>query len=117
MVAGTCDIKHPHLSILRGNDRVSSGNYFAGKEFLCTGICPENKEKLMRSLLVGSAVLGIIGFSLPTLPAAHAEETVVIKRGHDRDWPRWHRRDRDERRVYIERRDDRWHHRRDHDHD
>ena len=73
----------------------------------------------MRSFWMAWAALGILGLSAPVLPAAHAEVTVIIKRGHDRDWPRWHRRDRDrdEHRIYIERRDDRGHRRRDHDRD
>jgi hypothetical protein len=53
----------------------------------------------MRCFLIASAALGVLGLSTPILPAAHAEETVIIKRGHDRDSPRWHRRDRDEHRI------------------
>ena len=70
----------------------------------------------MRGFIIASTALAVFGFSVPVVGAAQAEDTVVIKRDHDRDRHRdWHR-DRDERRVYIERHHDhRW--RRDHDHD
>lgn len=75
-------------------------------------------RSFMRSFIVASAALAAVGFAVPSSLAARAEETVVIKRDHDhyrdRDRDRhrgWHR-DRDERRIYIERRhDDRRSHR------
>ena len=78
---------------------------------------PYEGENMIRGFLAASAALALLGVGVPVLSAAHAEDTVVIKRSHDRDWPRWHRRDRDEHRVYIERRDDRWHRHRDRDRD
>jgi hypothetical protein len=72
----------------------------------------------MRGFIIVSTAVAVFGLSVPVVSAAHAEDTVVIKRDrdHDRDRHRdWHG-DRDERRIYIERRHDhRWH--RDHDHD
>jgi hypothetical protein len=69
----------------------------------------------MRSLIVASTVLAFIGFGASAIATAKAEETFVVKRGHDRDrdWHRgWHR-ERGEARIYIGRRDhDRDHFRR-----
>jgi Ni/Co efflux regulator RcnB len=80
-------------------------------------------RSFVRSFIVSSAALAAVGFAVPSSLAAHAEETVVIKRDHDhfrdrdRDGHRGLHRDRDERRIYIERRhDDRRSHR-DHDRD
>jgi hypothetical protein len=70
----------------------------------------------MRHLIVLATGLAVLGFSVPVVTAAHAEETVVIKRDHDRDWRRdWHRErgwrgEIGDRRIIIERHRDRgWH--------
>jgi|HubBroStandDraft_6_1064221.scaffolds.fasta_scaffold574884_2 hypothetical protein len=64
----------------------------------------------MRKLIVVATGLAVLGFSVPTLTAAKAEETVVIKRHHDRDWHRGWRGEAD-RRIVIERGHDRGLHR------
>jgi hypothetical protein len=59
----------------------------------------------MRMLFVTLTAFAITGSAM--VAAAKAEETVIIKRGHDRDHHRFGRRDRDDQRIYIERHHDR----------
>jgi hypothetical protein len=64
----------------------------------------------MRSLIILATGLAVLSLSAPVLTAAQAEETIVIKRHHDRDWHRGWRGEVGERRVIIERHHDRgWH--------
>ncbi len=43
----------------------------------------------MRKITLAIAALAAIGFALPVMPAS-AEDAVVIKADHDRDWQRHH---------------------------
>ena len=44
----------------------------------------------MRKITLAVAALAAIGFVLPVMPAS-AENAVIIKTDHDRDWQRHHR--------------------------